>query len=144
MKRTLCILLVIVVGSLFSLSFAESGNYDLSSLSYGELVVLQNEIDNELKSRPEWPGVKVPAGTWVVGIDIPAGEYSIAMCNENQTGRMSIWEFAVNDYHTNGGCVYPLVFGYEYSVYGRCVLEDGYIVDSTIETYFCPPLKLGF
>lgn len=137
-------LLLAVIVLCGSVAVADSSDISLSSLSYSELEALAEKINQEMKTRPEWKGVKVPAGTWTVGIDIPAGEYSIAVCNEGQKGRMSIWGKAVDDYVSNGGCVYPLVFGYEYSVYGKCVLIDGYIVDSTIDVYFSEPIKLGF
>ncbi len=143
MHKVFSLLLVIIV-LCSSTAFADSSDISLSSLSYSELETLAEKINQEMKTRPEWKGVKVPAGTWTVGVDIPAGEYSISVCNEGQKGRMSIWGKAVDDYVSNGGCVYPLVFGYEYSVYGKCVLVDGYIVDSTIDVYFNDPLKLGF
>ncbi len=143
MRKYLCVVIVAVL-LLSSISIADSSEINLSSLTYSDLEALKNRIDQEMKARPEWKGVKVPAGTWTVGIDIPQGEYSISVCTEGQKGRMSIWGNAVDDYVTNGGCVYPLVFGYEYSVYGKCILKDGYIVDSTIDVYFSEPLKLGF
>lgn len=143
MRKILCCLVVAVL-FLSGISIADSSEISLSSYTYSELETLAEKINQEMKTRPEWKGVKVPAGTWTVGVDIPAGEYSISVCNEGQKGRMSIWGKAVDDYVSNGGCVYPLVFGYEYSVYGKCVLMDGYIVDSTIDVYFSEPLKLGF
>ena len=143
MKKTVCfILCVVVLFAFVTVSTAES--IDLTSLSFDELQTLQEKISAEIKSRPEWKGVKVPAGIWTVGVDIPEGEYSISMVNEDGTGKMSIWGKAVDDYVTNGGCVYPLVFGYEYKTFGKVYLKDGYIVDSTLETYFSEPLKLGF
>ena len=79
-------------------------------------------------SRSEWGGVKVPAGIWTVGVDIPEGEYSIRMCNEEQTGKVSVWGKEKDDYITNGGCVYPLVFGYDYTVFG-VVVEGMDVID---------------
>ena len=142
MRKVLFLVATIILFSACSIAFAEL--IDLSSLSYTELVDLSNKINAEMKNRPEWQGVKVPAGTWTVGIDIPEGEYSIRICDENKTGSVSIWGKAVDDYVTNGGCVYPLVFGYDYTVYGKAILKEGYIVSSKIDTYFCPPLTLGF
>ena len=143
MKKVVCsFLCVCALFALLAGSTAES--VDLSSLSFEELETLQNRVAAEMKTRPEWKGVKVPAGVWTVGVDIPEGEYSISMVNENETGRMSIWGKAIDDYVSNGGCVYPLVFGYEYKVFGKVYLKKGYIVESTLETYFSEPVKLGF
>lgn len=142
MKKIISVLLVLSL--LFSCSVALSDGINLSEMSYEELLTLQQELTKEMKSRPEWKGVLVPAGTWTVGIDIPAGEYSITVCEEGQKGRLSVFGKEIGDYVSNGGCVYPLVFGYEYNTYGKVLLKDGYQIESTINVYFAPPLTLGF
>ena len=139
MKKFACIIVAIVLLPIVALA-----DIDLSSMSYEELEELSQKVTTEMMSRSEWGGVKVPAGIWTVGVDIPEGEYSIRMCNEKQTGKVSVWGKEKDDYITNGGCVYPLVFGYDYTVFGKVVLKEGYIVDSNIDTFFCPPVKLGF
>lgn len=143
MKKTVCFLLCMVVFfACLTVSTAES--IDLSSLSYEQLETLQKSLSEEMKSRPEWKGVKVPAGTWTVGIDIPEGEYSVVMVDDTQKGKFSVWGKAVDDFVSNGGCVNPLVFGYEYTVYGKIFLKEGYVISSTLDVYLAPPVTLGF
>ena len=73
MKRILSLLLVamFLTGSAFAASF------DLSGLSYDELVDLKNQINLAIWNSEEWQEVTVPQGTWVVGEDIPAGTWTI-------------------------------------------------------------------
>ena len=67
---------VILVALLFSFSLAVAET-NLSEMSYDELIALQKDITNEIMSRPEWKEVEVPAGQYTIGVDIPAGWYSM-------------------------------------------------------------------
>lgn len=51
--------------------------FDLSSLSFIELIELQQKISQELTTRPEWKEVEVPVGCYKIGEDIPAGHWTI-------------------------------------------------------------------
>lgn len=77
MKKVASIVLMIMM--LTSLAFAASSaeGIDLSSLSYDELITLSSKINLELMSRPEFKTVKVPPGAYKVGVDIPAGKWTI-------------------------------------------------------------------
>lgn len=77
MKKVASIVLMIMM--LTSLAFAASSaeGIDLSSLSYDELIALSSKINLELMSRPEFKTVKVPPGAYKVGVDIPAGKWTI-------------------------------------------------------------------
>lgn len=72
MKKVILILLVLCL--LSSLAFAE---IDLSQMSFDELVALRTKIDLALWNTNEWQQVTVPAGTYVIGEDIPAGHWTI-------------------------------------------------------------------
>lgn len=74
MKKTIALVLVLV--SLVSVSFADSA-FDLSGLSYDELVSLKNQINLAMWNSKEWQEVTVPQGLWLVGEDIPAGHWTI-------------------------------------------------------------------
>ena len=73
MKRILSLLIVALLftGSAFAASF------DLSGLSYEELVDLKNQINLAIWNSDEWQEVTVPEGTWIVGEDIPAGTWTV-------------------------------------------------------------------
>ena len=76
MKRIICIVICLLLPVCV---VAES--IDLSSLSFDELRILQTRISKELTTRPEWKSVPVPPGMYLVGRDIPAGEWTIT-CGE--------------------------------------------------------------
>jgi len=71
----------LVIVSLFlfpSIAFSEQIEIDLTSLDFDSLVSLNAAVDLELLSRPESePFIYVP-GVYLVGRDIPAGNYYVA------------------------------------------------------------------
>lgn len=76
MKKIICIIICLIIPVCV---IAE--NVDISSLSFDELRDLQTRISRELITRPEWKSVPVPPGMYLVGRDIPAGEWTIT-CGE--------------------------------------------------------------
>ena len=74
MKKVIALALVLL--SLVSVSFAES-SFDLSDMSYDELVVLKDQINLAIWNSNEWQEVEVPQGVYVIGEDIPAGKWTI-------------------------------------------------------------------
>ena len=140
MKRIFALFLIL--GLLLSVCMAE--NVDLSTYSYTELEALKSRIEAEMETRPEWPGVYVPAGVYTVGEDIPVGTYSVRLIDQTQKGHVSVWGKAVNDFYGGGGLVISMVFGWESHFYGKAELKNGWIVEVTGDCYFGPPIKLGF
>lgn len=53
--------------------------FDLSSLSFQELLLLQETVAKELTTRSEWKEVAVPPGAYEIGVDIPAGYWDITI-----------------------------------------------------------------
>lgn len=76
MKKLIAITLIL---SLLLPAAALSDLPDISGLSYDELVQLKDQINLAMWNSQEWQEVTVPAGTWKVGEDIPAGHWSISM-----------------------------------------------------------------
>lgn len=73
-------------------SFAES-NYDFESMSIDELLTLRSTIDAVLCEK----GVTtiLPAGLYVVGLDITPGKYVISACsrdNDSVFGYYTLWK----------------------------------------------------
>ena len=134
MKRFICVLLVLV--SLGSFAVADSIN--LSSMSYADLITLQKNLVKEIMSRPEWKEVKVPAGTWKIGEDIPAGTYGVS--TESMLVTMSVYKSENKDF-TNLEAMH--VLSSDESI-GKLVLKDGWVVEITSEVKFTPPVSLGF
>ena len=70
-------------------SSALAASIDLSALSFDELKELSEQITKEITSRAEWKEVTVPAGVYVVGVDIPAGYWTIT-ATKKQTSMLEI------------------------------------------------------
>ena len=71
MKRFFCFLFVLVLLPVVSLADLP----DLSGLSRDELLELSYLVQNMLFEQSLPDGVLVPAGDYIVGADIPAGEF---------------------------------------------------------------------
>lgn len=64
---TLCLLPALVLAA----------EIDLSGMSFDELVALRDQINLAIWESAEWEEVTVPQGVWKVGVDIPAGHWTI-------------------------------------------------------------------
>ena len=132
MKRFLCLLLILCIIPVYALM----ESIDLSGYSFDDLRKLQQDINAEIKSRPEWKSVNVPCGVYTVGKDIPAGEYSISMGNDGLYICVKR-----NGYHLliNQGITKPE------SMIAHVELLDGDTVEiSGAFAVFAPPVALGF
>lgn len=74
---TLALLILPIIGC------AEA--FDLSGLSYEELVALKDQINLAMWESEEWEEVYVPQGVYQVGVDIPAGHWTIKATEGNRT-----------------------------------------------------------
>ena len=72
MKRIIILTLALIIAAVPALA-----DIDLSGLSFDELRELQARISQELTTRPEWKSVPVPPGIYRVGVEIPAGMWTI-------------------------------------------------------------------
>ncbi len=57
---------------------AEKSAFDLQGLSFNELLALREQINLAIWNSNEWQCVEVPAGNYTIGIDIPAGYWTIS------------------------------------------------------------------
>jgi hypothetical protein len=73
MKRFFCLLLLLFLVPVFSLAEIP----DISSLSFDDLVLLRDRIDFAIWNSEEWQEVTVPPGVYEIGVDIPAGHWSV-------------------------------------------------------------------
>lgn len=79
MKKIITALLVLVL--ILSLVPAAFADVDLSGMSYDELVALRDQINLAIWNSQEWQEVTVPYGVWKIGEDIPAGKWTITVCD---------------------------------------------------------------
>lgn len=130
--------LILIVCMMTAVASAET---DLSGMSYDELIDLRQKVTAEIMSRPEWKEVEVPAGTWTVGRDIPAGAYCVKISG-SRMANVSVWKNAPKDY-SNNGLIYNELIS-DGSPYGRMELQEGWIVEIGFPVIFTPPISLGF
>lgn len=83
-------------GMLFGTARAE---VDISGLSYAELVTLQEQVTKQIMLTDQWQEVRVPAGAYLIGREIPAGKWTMAP-QKGQTAIVMLgWE--LNDVGTS-------------------------------------------
>ena len=73
MKRLFAVALVMMLIA----ANAGMAEIDLSGMTYDELVALKDKINKAMWECEEWQEVTVPRGVWEVGVDIPAGHWTI-------------------------------------------------------------------
>ena len=139
MKNTVRIISLLLALLFSTLAFASAESFDLSGLSYDELITLRQRIDLAIMQSDGWKEVTVPVGTYVIGRDIPAGDYTVTYegrmqaCLSISVGGI-VWGFHILNpslYKTNS--------------IGKLSLSDGQILDITYgEVIFTPYKGLGF
>ena len=132
MKRIVCFVLILLLPII---ALAD----DISSMTYDELIALRQQLNEEIMSRPEWREVTVPSGEWVVGKDIPAGEYSVSSGSGGAYINVTRPKGKSYDLIVNQG-----VTSTDNAI-GRVNLKDGDVV--TVKhgsLIFAPPISLGF
>lgn len=129
MKRLIAVMMIVCMAC----SVAVADN--LSDLTFEQLIALQHEITTEIMNRPEWKEVEVPAGTWIIGTDIPAGIYSI-----RNTKGLNVVRVSDNEGEIAG--LYKTFKDDE--LYGRVELLNGCTLTCNHPLIFAPPVSLGF
>lgn len=78
MKKFVCLLICLLCVP--SLCVAE---VEIGAMSFDELIELREKVIAEIITRPEWNCVTVPAGVYEIGVDIPAGHWTITPVNDS-------------------------------------------------------------
>lgn len=79
MRKIVCIVMVFVA-LLSCIAFAE---IDVSDMSFSELVEARELITQAMWASDEWQEVEVPAGLYQIGVDIPAGYWTVRPAGVN-------------------------------------------------------------
>lgn len=74
MRRFLSVLLALLLLAPAALA---ADPIDLSDMSFDDLVALREQVNLAIWNSQEWQEVTVPAGTWEIGKDIPAGHWTL-------------------------------------------------------------------
>lgn len=64
---------------------AQAESVDLSGLSFQELAALRDRAQMEMMQRDAWQEVTVPQGVYQVGVQIPAGTWTVRCATGNYT-----------------------------------------------------------
>lgn len=72
MKRVVMLVLALVLVGAVALA-----EVDLSGMSYEEMVELRDQLDKAIWASDGWQYVQVPGGDYDVGVDIPAGRWTL-------------------------------------------------------------------
>lgn len=75
-------LFVLILALVLCCSSAFAGSIDLSGMTFDELVALREQLNLAIWNSQEWQEVTVPEGTYQIGVDIPAGHWSIKEVND--------------------------------------------------------------
>ena len=75
MKKLITI--VITCALALALAGAAWADVDLSGMSFAELAELRTQVQLEMFARQEWQSVQVPQGIYLVGREIPAGQWNV-------------------------------------------------------------------
>ena len=104
MKR---FLIIYIVFALIISTIPAYADIDLSGVSYDELIALKDQIYAAIWNSGEWKEAIVPAGVYVVGENIPAGQYTIEMADaESMYPVCTVATYGCpDDFYNSHGCV---------------------------------------
>lgn len=109
---------------------------DISSMSTLELIAMREAINAELMTRGIEKEVMVPAGTYIVGVDIPTGSHTV---------RPESSQAYVNVYDAYGNFVDNMHMTKKDGEYiGKLVLTESQTVKVGGMTIFAPYVGLDF
>ena len=144
MKNIVRVLSLLFVLMLSVATFAHAETFDISALSYDELIALHKQVSLAIMQSDEWKEVTVPIGTYVIGEDIPAGDYTVTY-----TGRVQSCLYIYPDIKSVGSYDFslhilnPSVF--DSGSIGKLSLSDGQVIDIQYgSVVFTPYTGLGF
>ena len=136
--------LAALIISLFLLCSVACAEIDLSEYSYDDLTSLYFQVQRELMSRPEWKSVTVPMGSWVIGVDIPAGAYTLEMEDPDDCINVFLWGAESQDFDTNGGILVNEILDEYNLVFGKIILKEGNVLEINGTVIMTPVKGLGF
>lgn len=135
MKKIVALLLALL---LCLGSFPAFAELDFSRFTSDELIYLRNEINKELLKRGIEKEVEVPIGKYEVGVEIPAGTYTI---RSEGHGVIEVYENSSAKYYT----FHEGLTSWNNTYIGKLTLVPGNIVEITYGTLiFSPYQGLGF
>lgn len=139
MKKLVAVILVL---ALMIPVVSVADGIDLSALSYDQLIELNHQLVREIMARPEWKEVRIPAGQWKVGEDIPAGVYSFKFIGPWSVN-IYVWKTEVKNYANNGMRLNDIL-DKDRTEIGKFELFDGNILDVGGDIILSRPYVIEF
>ena len=99
---------------------------DVSSMTYDELVALNGQINAAMAKQNKIDAITVPMGEYTVGVDIPAGAYSIKIAEVTSPYRIPSSTITV--YSKSGVIDERFYLSNATPVIGKVTLKDGYTI----------------
>lgn len=81
--RILAVVIIMIIAMATVPALAAPETVDLASMSLGDLQALQQRVLAAMWASGDWQEVKVPAGAYAVGSEIPAGKWTITITPRN-------------------------------------------------------------
>lgn len=75
MKKLVALVVALILVS--SVALATTVSFDFSGLSLAQLIEVQQQLTMAMWATEEWQEVEVPQGIYEIGVDIPAGHWTI-------------------------------------------------------------------
>lgn len=133
MKKLILVALAVAM-LLPCIALAAPQTIDLEAMSFDDLKKLSNDVFKAMMASADFKEVPVPAGSYVIGDQIPAGEYNISTKSVMATITVTNKESSFPD----------LKIISEGEDIGRMVLEDGMSIEFSAGVIFKPFAGLGF
>ncbi|MBR3927755.1 MAG: hypothetical protein IKJ65_01985 [Clostridia bacterium] len=136
MKKIVALLLALM---LCLGSFPAFAELDFSKFTNEELIYLRNQINKELLERGVEKEVVVPMGRYIVGIDIPAGTYTVRPYTSYGTFHLYVDEKAKYPF------IGEVMAVRDNEYIGKVIFENGNVVELEGTSFvFSPYQGLGF
>lgn len=124
MKKVLALVLALTLFTVPLCTAAATGT-DLSGMTNEELTALKEQLDAEMMNRGMVKTAEIPAGDYIIGIDIPQGNY--VLTNEKIDTGCVYYQYASQEDFDNGndiGSNWPLMLNDS----AKITLIDGQIL----------------
>ena len=111
---------------------------DLSGMSYEEMVELRDQLDKAIWASDGWQYVQVPGGDYDVGVDIPAGRWTLVGVDSYSS--FDVYKSrALKDDYSYDALFESLKLNQHYNI----TLEDGQYIEISGTIAFQPYLGAG-
>ena len=127
-----------------------SAQYDLSELSYSDLQNLVALAQKEMMTRSEFQEVTVPPGLYKVGVEIPAGKWTLilppsdksyASASVNIGDKLDEGQNSISLWDSNS---YDYIYLKQESPNFTVTLLEGYYVEVEDNVIFSTPIGVSF